>query len=79
MILLPNINDDASIDSLLGGLLEKICTPFELQSGVAQVGASLGVSFYPEHGQTMDVLVSRADKAMYQVKKQGKNDWLVAT
>jgi len=35
--------------------------------------ASIGIAVYPDHGQTMDELLSKADKAMYQVKETGKN------
>ncbi|MDO9026781.1 MAG: diguanylate cyclase [bacterium] len=38
-----------------------------------QLTASIGIAVYPEHGQTMDELLSKADKAMYRVKESGKN------
>ncbi len=34
---------------------------------------SIGVSFYPQDGTTLDELISKADKAMYNVKKMGGN------
>jgi diguanylate cyclase (GGDEF)-like protein len=37
------------------------------------VGVSIGISLFPEDGQTLDELLSRADTAMYLVKKQGRN------
>ena len=39
----------------------------------AHIGASIGVAMYPEHGQTVDALLSSADEAMYQSKHAGKN------
>ena len=39
-----------------------------------QVGASIGVSLYPDHGDNGKALVERADQAMYAVKRSGKND-----
>ena len=35
--------------------------------------ASFGVSTFPDHGQTREELIQRADKAMYLVKDRGKN------
>jgi len=35
--------------------------------------ASFGVSTFPDHGQTREELISRADQAMYLVKDRGKN------
>lgn len=36
-----------------------------------QVGCTIGISLYPEHGREDSLLVSRADEAMYQAKKAG--------
>ena len=35
--------------------------------------ASLGISLYPEHGDTAESLVQNADKAMYSSKRDGRN------
>ncbi len=35
--------------------------------------ASFGVSTFPDHGQTREELIQRADQAMYLVKERGKN------
>ncbi|WP_232199258.1 diguanylate cyclase [Thioalkalivibrio sp. ALE20] len=37
------------------------------------VTASIGVAFYPEHGETLADLIAAADQAMYRVKGQGRN------
>jgi len=39
--------------------------------------SSLGIAHYPEHADSAQELVSRADSAMYQAKHQGKNRWSV--
>ncbi|MBI4726478.1 diguanylate cyclase [candidate division TA06 bacterium] len=38
-----------------------------------KITASIGIAVFPAHGQTMDELLSKADKAMYRVKETGKN------
>lgn len=35
--------------------------------------ASMGVSMYPEQGETLDDLVTKADQALYAAKRTGKN------
>ena len=34
---------------------------------------SIGISIYPDDGDTIDILINNADKAMYSAKVQGKN------
>lgn len=41
------------------------------------VGVSIGISFYPEHGDSIEELMIRADKAMYEIKKMGKNNYSI--
>lgn len=38
-----------------------------------KLSASIGISAYPDHGNTTDLLIQKADLAMYQVKQAGKN------
>ena len=38
-----------------------------------RVTTSIGVSAYPEYGQTMDELLHRADEALYMAKNSGRN------
>lgn len=37
------------------------------------LSASMGVSFYPENARDSELLIKRADDALYQAKRQGKN------
>ncbi len=37
------------------------------------IGASIGISIYPEHGESIDELMKNADNMMYNVKNSGKN------
>ncbi|XZG69486.1 diguanylate cyclase domain-containing protein [Chitinibacteraceae bacterium HSL-7] len=41
------------------------------------LGASVGVSLYPSHGQSLSTLLERADEAMYHAKRSGKNSCVV--
>lgn len=65
--------------TLDGGLAvaEKIrsalCQPFVLTEGQALISASVGVVMCPEHGNDLDVLMARADAAMYAAKAAGRN------
>jgi diguanylate cyclase (GGDEF)-like protein/PAS domain S-box-containing protein len=45
--------------------------PFTVQDIPIELEASLGIAFQPEHGDTVDQLVQRADVAMYVAKRAG--------
>jgi diguanylate cyclase (GGDEF)-like protein len=49
----------------------------EVTFGIHQlhVGASIGIAVYPTHGRDVDALLDAADKAMYSVKRTGKNNF----
>ncbi|HEV8701650.1 MAG TPA: sensor domain-containing diguanylate cyclase [Candidatus Polarisedimenticolia bacterium] len=49
-------------------------TPFLASHGMdVRISASLGIASFPDHGQSRDDLLARADHAMYVVKGRGKN------
>jgi diguanylate cyclase (GGDEF)-like protein len=61
-----------------GQLVAALRAPFGLATPggaalEANVGASVGVALFPDHGATADEVVHAADDAMYQAKKGGKN------
>lgn len=49
--------------------------PFVLAGRQVYCSVSIGVAFYPDDGDSVDTLVIKADQAMYEVKKSGRNSW----
>ncbi len=41
------------------------------------ISASIGMAMYPEDGLCYEQLIDRADQALYRVKEQGKNNYLL--
>jgi diguanylate cyclase (GGDEF)-like protein len=54
---------------VLGALNE----PHAVGTESVRMRASIGISFFPQDGRTVEELIGRADNAMYRVKWQGKN------
>ncbi len=50
---------------------------FKKDKNAVQVTCSIGIAIYPEHGKTFKELYAGADKALYQVKLQGKNNYQI--
>ncbi|CCE25469.1 sensor domain-containing protein [Methylotuvimicrobium alcaliphilum] len=51
--------------------------PFRFRGTNIRLTTSVGLAFFPEHGETVEDLVAHADTAMYQAKANGKNTWAV--
>lgn len=50
-----------------------LAEPFALDDGAVQIGASLGISVFPDHGQDAEGLQRAADGALYHAKRDGKD------
>lgn len=50
-------------------------SPFVLDGKKAKVCGSIGIASYPKDSEDVEQLIICADDAMYQVKKNGKNDF----
>lgn len=49
-------------------ILHEISRPFRIEERQFQVGASLGIALFPDHGGDVDSLLRAADAAMYEAK-----------
>ena len=73
VILLSDINRKEDAARVAEMIVEDITTPFHLtQHGEVHIGTSIGISLYPEHGETAEVLMDNADVALYQAKNNGR-------
>ena len=76
-LLLPEIANREAATQVAEKILESIKQPFVLGGHDIHVGASIGISIYPESGVTMDALIKNSDIAMYRVKNTGKDGYQV--
>jgi len=70
-VMLGNIEDEEGAATVARSLLDVLESPFVIQGEKITVGATVGISFYPEDGKDCVTLISRADAAMYGAKKRG--------
>jgi diguanylate cyclase (GGDEF)-like protein len=69
-ILLPCVEREA-IGVVAGRVVEALERPFEIDGVMVDIGASVGVARYPDHGEDVGTLLQRADTAMYRAKEAG--------
>lgn len=74
-ILLSDVRDREGAFSVTRNLLEAVGEPYHVRGRELTIGATIGISFYPEDGKDSVTLISRADAAMYGAKRQGKIDY----
>lgn len=79
VILLTDINKDAAAEVAAEKILSAMSSPFVWQAHELRLGASIGISMYPDNGSNIEELRQQADRAMYQVKQQGKNNYRFAS
>jgi diguanylate cyclase (GGDEF)-like protein len=72
-ILLSHVNSKADASKVAQELLDGLSRPFTIEGHEITIGASIGISTYPEPGSEGDDLLQHADSAMYEAKKSGKN------
>ena len=68
--LLP---DATGAEGLAKSVMASLCQTFEIGMHRINIGASFGVAVAPQHGRSVDVLLKRADMALYKAKAQGRN------
>lgn len=66
--LLLDVKQEADMALLADKMMARLAEPFECAGVVLSVAASIGVAMYPRDGETADILVGRADAAMYVAK-----------
>jgi c-di-GMP phosphodiesterase Gmr len=72
LLLLNPIQSQQEVADYLERLVQRLRAPFFIEDSEIFATASIGVSLYPEHGRTYDILHQNADIAMYQVKNDTK-------
>ena len=75
IIILSSVPELEIVERIAAGLIERVAAPFDIERVEEQVSASVGIAIYPEHGTTAEQLIRAADKAMYTVKRRGKNSY----
>ncbi|MBI4912768.1 MAG: diguanylate cyclase [Acidobacteria bacterium] len=76
--LLPDTGIEGDLEAVARKILEALGEPFQLRGEPVRVGCSLGAARFPVHGDTMDLLLARADGAMYAAKSRGTNTFVHA-
>jgi diguanylate cyclase (GGDEF)-like protein len=72
-VILNHIQKSEDAETVARGLLDSLGEPFLIEGHETTIGASIGISVFPQPGMDNDDLLQQADSAMYVAKRGGKN------
>jgi diguanylate cyclase (GGDEF)-like protein/PAS domain S-box-containing protein len=72
-IIIDNYNDRAAIEHYCERIIAELRRPFRINEHELLLGASIGISVFPDNGRELQILLNHADIAMHQAKRLGGN------
>jgi diguanylate cyclase (GGDEF)-like protein/PAS domain S-box-containing protein len=78
-VMLLDVATPGQIHQVADKMLALLAAPFLLKGAECHVGASIGISVFPQDGDAVDTLMNMADMAMYRVKQGAKNNYAFAS
>jgi len=70
-LILAGPDIERGADNVAAKVIGELCTPFDIEGKEIRIGTSIGISVYPDDGDDADLLVQKADMAMYRAKANG--------
>jgi diguanylate cyclase (GGDEF)-like protein/PAS domain S-box-containing protein len=74
--ILHSITNNNDAGMVADKIIKSISTPFHTEEHICNIGVSIGISLFPEHGEDLEILLKKADMAMYKVKKAGRGMYM---
>ena len=72
-LLLLDAQSSEDVERVAQQILKRLSEPFQLGDESAYISGSIGITMYPEDGDSEELLLKHADQAMYAAKSQGRN------
>ena len=78
LVIATGLHTPENAELMAEKILQLVSQPVISNGQQPVISASIGIAFYPDHGEDKDQLIKLADEAMYQIKKSGKNGYSFA-
>ncbi|HEX4911803.1 MAG TPA: diguanylate cyclase, partial [Permianibacter sp.] len=73
LLLVPDVQQMAALDRICQCILQQLQQPLRLAEQELSLSGSIGIAVFPQDGDNFDLLLQRADMAMYAAKAAGRN------
>lgn len=77
--LLNDVKQPENVARVAANIIAALTKPIRIGEAECTIGVSIGIAIYPQDGETTDSLLSKADHALYEVKRQGRNSFKFAS
>lgn len=74
-VILRNIKEQQMVDDIAERILNEMKRNFTIDGRQVQIGASIGISIFPNDASNEEELLHDADLALYKVKEEGRNNF----
>ncbi|GHH99517.1 bifunctional diguanylate cyclase/phosphodiesterase [Neobacillus kokaensis] len=74
-IYLPNIKNENEVLKIVNRVIGSFSSPFHLNDYEMYIKTSIGISLFPDNGDTGEILIKNADTAMYKSKEISGNSY----
>ena len=75
VIILWDVCNKDNVVKIVKNIQEKFLNPIRIEKNEFMVSLSIGISLFPDDGNTKESLVGNADKAMYKIKETTRNNF----
>jgi len=75
LFLLPEISRIEDATKISWKIIDSFESLFIIDYQKIHINTSIGILLYPQDGKDVDTLIKNADIAMYQAKKEGRNNY----
>ncbi|MDD4280104.1 MAG: sensor domain-containing diguanylate cyclase [Candidatus Sumerlaeales bacterium] len=74
VLCISDQNVITNLDTFIGNLTKRLSSELIVREGeTLQIKCSIGLTRFPENGTSYEILIEKADQAMYSIKISGKN------
>jgi len=77
IVIIRNLMSSSSATKIAEKLVKVLSDAFIYNEELLYIGASVGISVFPQHGTDADTLIKNADLAMYEVKNRGGQGYIL--